>query len=413
MPALWIMSRACVITIGCRLNQYYSQMIREMLGKAGYEISGSDPDLVIINACAVTGRAERDTRKAARKALASSERVIVTGCPGESIRALGFQAMTYEELARELGIKNPEGISGFSGRARAYLRVQAGCDLSCAYCVVPRMRGPSVSRSTEEIIREAERLAGAGFKELVITGTQIGDWRDGNRGLAWLLGELLERIPGVRFRLSSVEPQYLNEELIGVMANAGWRVADHLHLPLQSGSDKVLSEMRRPYTLREYEEKALLALSAMPNLAIGTDVIVGFPTETESDFQNTLSFLRDFPLAYAHIFSYSKRPGTKAYHLGELDSRTLKMRVKTLLETDRTKRLEFSERFVGEELVVIGEKRVGDATLATSGNYLRMRVKGLTPGHLARVRMVSLGKGELVGRASCPPQNLEKNICQR
>ncbi len=407
------MPGARVITIGCRLNQYYSQLIGEMLERAGYEINGDDPDLVIVNACAVTGRAERDTRRAIRKALSVAKRVILTGCPGKSIRDMGAEIMTYEELANKLGVKIPEGISRFSGRARAYIRVQTGCDFSCAYCIVPRMRGHSVSRPFGEIIREAENLAAAGFKELVITGTQTGAWREGNHGLPWLLCQLLERIPGVRFRLSSFEPQYLSQELVDVMAGAGWRVADHLHLPLQSGSDKVLTEMGRPYTLKEYEEKALLALSAMPDLAIGTDIIVGFPTETDGDFRETLSLLRDFPFAYAHIFSYSRRPGTMAWELGEQKASLVKERVSLLLETDRANRLKFSERFIGKELVVVGERRTRGASLATSGNYLRLQVKGLAPGQLARVRMTSVGKGELVGAGPVPAQHKERNICQR
>ncbi len=373
-----------------------------MLAVAGYEIKEGEPDLIVVNACAVTGRAERDTRRATRRAMAIGKRVILTGCPGEGLRGLGPPIMTYEELSRELGVSLPEKISGFAGRARAYLRVQTGCDLSCSYCVVPRMRGPSASRPVRKILAEAESLAEAGFKDLVITGTQIGDWHEGKHGLAWLLTQLLERIPGVRFRLSSVEPQYLSTELVDVMASAGWRVAEHLHLPLQSGSDRVLTDMRRPYTLREYEERALTALSAIPIVAIGTDIIAGFPTETEGDFRETLSFLRDFPFAYAHIFSYSRRPGTRAYELRELDSSLVKQRVSLLLATDRVKRLKFSERFVGEDLVVIGEKKVDGATLATTGNYLRLRVKGLAPGCLARVRMTSVGEGELVGAGLVP-----------
>ncbi|MGB9590483.1 MAG: radical SAM protein, partial [Candidatus Hydrothermia bacterium] len=282
-------------------------------------------------------------------------------------------------------------------RARAYLRVQLGCDFSCAYCVVPRMRGPSVSRPFWEIIAEAENLASAGFREIVITGTQTGAWREGSRNLAWLLGQLIERLSGVRFRLSSIEPQYLNPELIEIMSGAGWRVADHLHLPLQSGSDRVLSEMGRPYTLREYEDKAFRALSAMPSLAIGTDIIAGFPAEADPDFQDTLSFLRDFPFAYAHIFSYSRRPGTRAWELGELDASLVKKRVRSLLETDQENRLKFAKRFVGAELVVVGEKRKAGVTFAISGNYLRLGVRGLTPGSLARVRMTRVGEAELIG----------------
>jgi len=415
------MRGARVITIGCRLNQYYSQLIREMLAKAGYDPQGEKPDLFVVNACAVTGRAERDTRRAVRKALSSARRVIVTGCPGESIHGLGAETMTYEGLARELGVEMPDGISGFAGRARAFLRIQSGCDFSCSYCVVPRLRGPSASRPFGELIREAENLALAGFKEIVITGTQTGDWRERGHGLSWLLAQLLERIPGVRFRLSSIEPQYLSPELVDTMAGAGWRVADHLHLPLQSGSDRVLSEMGRPYRLREYEERALMALSAMPGLAIGTDIIAGFPTETEKDFRETLSFLRDFPFAYAHIFSYSRRPGTRSFPLGEMASAVVKERVSSLLAVDRANRLKFAKRFVGKDLIVVGEKRSGGATLAISGNYLRLRVKGLEPGSLARVRMMGVGEGKLLGaepethprRVREPAPREEKEICRK
>lgn len=396
---------ARVITVGCKLNQYYSQIIREMLAKAE-----AGPELAIVNACAVTARAERDTRKAVRRALSSAKRVIITGCIGESLRGLGAKIMTYEELARELGVEMPKGITGFAGRARVFLRIQSGCDLSCSYCIVPRLRGPSVSRGFSEIIREAENLASAGFREIVITGTQTGDWKERGRGLAWLLAQLIERIPGVRFRLSSIEPQYLTRDLIDTMASCGWRVADHLHLPLQSGSDKVLAEMGRPYRLREYEERALIALSAMPGLAIGTDIIAGFPTETEKDFAKTLSFLKSFPFAYAHIFSYSKRPGTMSFPLGEMASRVVKERVRLLLAADRANRLKFAKGFIGKELVVVGERRHEGVSLALSGNYLRLRVKGLEPGSLARVKVIGLGEGELLEPLV---QNEEKETCQR
>lgn len=392
-----MMPGARVITIGCRLNQYYSQLIREMLARAGYDVRGTEPELVVVNACAVTGRAERDTRRAVRKALSGSKNVIVTGCPGNSIPDLGADVMGYEELARKLGIEMPEGISGFAGRARAYLRVQSGCDFSCAYCVVPRLRGPSASRAFGEIAAEAERLADAGFKELIITGTQIGDWHEGKRNLAWLLAQLTKRIHGVRFRLSSVEPQYMGPDLIDVMASAGWRIADHLHLPLQSGSDRILMEMGRPYTLGEYEKKARSAISAIPTLALGTDIIVGFPRETNENFNETFSFLRDFPFAYAHVFSYSARPGTRSFSLGEMPSAVVKERVRSLLAVDRANRLKFAESFIGEEMIVVGERRKDGATLATSGNYLRLRVRGLAPGCLARVRMTRMDEGELVG----------------
>jgi len=404
---------ARVITIGCRLNQYYSQLIREMLEQAGYDARRAEPELVVVNACAVTGRAERDTRRAVRKALAGAKKVIVTGCPGESVLAMGADVMTYQELARELGVIMPGGISGFAGRARAYLMVQSGCDFSCSYCVVPGLRGPSISRPFGEILSEAENLAAAGFKELVITGTQTGDWHEGKRDLVWLLAQLLERIAGVRFRLSSVEPQYLTPDLVDVIASAGWRVADHLHLPVQSGSNRVLGEMGRPYTLREYEKRAMAAISAIPTLALGTDVIAGFPTETHEDFRETLSFLADFPFAYAHVFSYSRRPGTRSFSLGEMPSAIVKERVSSLLAVDQANRLKFAKRFVGEELVVVGETRRARITLATSGNYLRLRVKGLAPGSLARVRVTRVGEGRLVGAGLVPALCKEKKICQR
>jgi threonylcarbamoyladenosine tRNA methylthiotransferase MtaB len=168
--------------------------------------------------------------------------------------------------------------------------------------------------------------------------------------------------------------------------------------------------MGRPYRLREYEERALIALSAMPGLAIGTDIIAGFPTETEKDFAETLSFLKSFPFAYAHIFSYSKRPGTMSFPLGEMASRVVKERVRLLLAADRANRLKFAKGFIGKELVVVGERRHEGVSLALSGNYLRLRVKGLEPGSLARVKVIGLGEGELLEPLV---QNEEKETCQR
>ena len=405
--------KALVQTVGCRLNQYYSQLIRETLVSAGYQLLSSEPeeaDLVVINACSVTSRAERDVRRKLHRAVElPNTTVILTGCASQELKgASGVEFMDYQQLAEHLGVQLARVVSGLSGRTRAQLRLQSGCDFRCSYCIVPQLRGGSVSRPLSEILQEASVMAEAGVPEMVLTGTQIGDWRARDMGLAELLKILTKEFPGIRFRLSSIEPTHITPQLIELMAQERDSIAPHLHVPLQSGSDKVLRDMNRPYDLKQYQQKVGLALREMPHMGLGTDIIVGFPTETREDFQASLSALKNTGFSYAHIFTYSPRPGTPAWVLGSLDPQLVRDRVREMKAVDTANRKAFAARFTGQELDVIGEVRVAHGTRGTSGNYIKVDVLGMRPGQRARVAITGPSDAGLMGRIT-----QEITPCQR
>ena len=380
-----------VVTVGCKLNQYYSQLIRESLLRAGFS-EAEEPALFIINACSVTHKAERDTRRKARK-FQKLGRVIITGCATEALKR-EFEYLPYEELLRALGAEPIRFVRGLRGRHRAYLRVQTGCDFRCSYCVVPLLRGPSVPRPVEEVLEEARALEEAGYREVVLVGAQIGDAK-----LEKLLPALLEATSRVRFRLSSLEAIYLTEELFEVVEAAGWRVARHFHVPLQSASDRVLKAMARPYSFGFYRERVLALKERFPDAGLGTDILAGFPTETEEDFRETLRALEELPFSRAHVFEYSPRPGTPAYNLKPLPPEVTKRRVHELIGVAREKARAFAESLVGKRLLVLSEGEKG-----TSGNFVRVRARFPKEGELFWVLAEEAQGPELVGRVLAPQE---------
>ncbi len=378
-----------VITVGCKLNQYYSQLIRESLLRAGFS-EAEEPALFIINACSVTHKAERDVRKKAR-ALSRRGRVIITGCATDALKA-EFEFLSYEELLRKLGAEPARWVRGLRGRHRAYLRVQTGCGFRCSYCIVPLLRGPSQVRALEEIVAEAKALEEAGYREVVLVGAQIGDAR-----LERLLPALLKATSRVRFRLSSLEALFLTEELFDVIESAGWRVCQHFHVPLQSASDKVLRDMARPYSFSFYEERVLALKERFPDAGLGTDILAGFPTESEEDFLKTLEALEKLPFTRAHVFEFSPRPGTPAARLKPLPPQITKERVRALIKVARRKEVEFVQSLVGKRHLVLSEGKVG-----TAGNFVRVEASFPKEGELFWVEAAEALEARLRGRVLGP-----------
>ncbi|MBI4725954.1 tRNA (N(6)-L-threonylcarbamoyladenosine(37)-C(2))-methylthiotransferase MtaB [candidate division TA06 bacterium] len=304
-----------------------TQLWRAALEQAG--LFGSGPnrptDFVLINTCTVTSAADQQARQTIRKIKKQNQKtkIVVAGCYGQ-INEKALKNLPQADLVvgrcnqdsvslvcREFGLTGesiPESIKSFSGRTRAFLKVQDGCDHRCSYCIVPLARGKSCSRELSSIMVEAGRLVGSGHKELVITGVRLGDFKPSLR----VLLKSIHDLPGLeRIRLSSLEPDDASDDLIETLAELP-KVARHLHLPLQSGDNKILKLMDRLYTVEYFSSLLSKIKKAIPEMTFGTDIIVGFPGEGEQEFGQSYNAVKDLPLSHLHIFTYSKRPQTKA-----------------------------------------------------------------------------------------------------
>jgi threonylcarbamoyladenosine tRNA methylthiotransferase MtaB len=322
-----------VHNIGCKLNRVESDELSAALLAAGALRSARDEaQLVIVNTCAVTGEAEAKTRKAIRQALASPLEpwVIATGCAvtlnQEAYRTLDArviiepdQQKAQETALKLLGLKGSPNAcltatirAGEGFNTRMGIKIQDGCGGVCSYCVVRVARGASRSMPLEKIQQQACSAEDAGVREIVLTGVNIGCYDDNGTELGHLLHSLLDVTTEARFRLSSLEPLQVTDELLSLMAASQGRICAHLHLPLQSGCDRTLEAMRRPYDTAFFAERVARARALMPGLALTTDVIVGFPTENDEDFSQSAEFCKRMRFSRMHVFRYSPRPGTPA-----------------------------------------------------------------------------------------------------
>lgn len=342
-----------VVNLGCKVNRVESDdFAARLLSQGASCVPLSEASLIIVNTCTVTGEAEKKTRKAVRQALRANDsaRVVVTGC------AAAIDPDTYASMSERVSVVPKGRLTSLFDEAvaaseslrvgaefptRVGVKVQDGCNNACTYCIVHVARGRAWSRPADEIIAEAVGLAQAGVREIVLTGINLGSYGFEGMTLADLLRRLLDATDdGVRFRISSVEPRDVHDDLIELMAQADGRICRHLHLPLQSGSPKVLKEMARPYKADYYKELVDKLYAAMPMLSLSTDVIVGFPGETEEDFQETLAMARYCRFSKMHTFRYSMREGTPAARRSD--------QVAPEAKADRAKRLEELERHLRE-----------------------------------------------------------------
>jgi threonylcarbamoyladenosine tRNA methylthiotransferase MtaB len=394
-------------TLGCRLNQAESDLMAEDLATHGMALAGSgeSPDVVVVNTCTVTREATKASRMAIRRAIRShpEARVVVIGCyavsdPDEVEAIEGVDAVLSnndkEHFAEVLGTKpalapllqigmRPRDTT-LPYRSRANLKVQTGCDEWCTFCIIPTTRGPLRSLDEDGLVAEARARAAAGARELVLTGVHLGKYgydRGGDeRDLIRLVRRLLD-IDGVwRLRLSSILSRHLTDELISFIADEP-RICRHLHVPLQSGDDGVLSAMHRPYDIDEYLSSVSRATVALPGLALATDIIVGFPGETDVAFEATMDVVRRVQFSKLHVFRYSARPGTAAAEMaGEVSPGVKKERSKRLIELGN----EIRGRFLGEHLnhsleVLVEDEREVDGTRVCSGqtdDYVRVWFEG-------------------------------------
>ncbi|MCI9494254.1 MAG: MiaB/RimO family radical SAM methylthiotransferase [Adlercreutzia mucosicola] len=363
--------RFSIVNLGCKVNQVESDAFEKLLGRASACYSAPEAaDLIIVNTCTVTGEAEKKTRKSVRQALRANDhaRVIVTGCAsaidptffaelGERVIVVPkaeMEAFLAELAADGSGFSGEGGAGLHHGHARIGIKVQDGCDNACTYCIVHVARGRATSRPAEAVVAEAVALAQSGVREIVLTGINLGSYDADGLDLADLCRRLLAETaelhapgePPCRFRIGSVEPMDVSMDLIGLLAEAGGRLCRHLHLPLQSGSSKVLREMGRPYDAEEYRQLVDYLRAMVPEIALTTDIIVGFPGETDEDFEDTCALARHVGFTKIHVFPYSRREGTPAAERsdqvppGEKAARAARLRVLTdeLAAADRAAR---------------------------------------------------------------------------
>jgi len=435
------------VTLGCKLNQFDSAAIEGELARRGYAArsDAACAEIVVINTCTVTHRADADARKQIRRVRRVNPdcRLLVTGCyaelDAEAIRALDGVDRVFGnpdkprigQILDDLDLRGPlhdtaavapRGDRGceemgdlfralhFGDRNRAYLKIQDGCRLACSYCIIPVVRGPSRSVPADEIERAALALFGQGYREIVLTGVNTGDYgRDLRRptNLASLLRRLLDVAGPNRLRLNSLEPLTVTDEIIRIMARDP-RLAPHLQVPLQSGSPAILRRMRRNYRLEAYLDRVERLRAAVPHAGLGADVIVGFPGETEALFRETYEFIKRSPLTYLHVFAWSPRPGTPASALsGRVPSAAVRERSARLRELAADKSLAFRRRFIGQKLdaVVLGPRKTDRRLRALTGNFIEVLLDtGSAPrGQLASVRIDSVERDQTQGQADGTP----------
>ncbi len=378
-------------SLGCKLNQAELQRLAQGLAQAGYRLvdSPAEADIYILNTCTVTHVADRKSRHLLRLArrLNPSVRLVATGCyahraPEELKEIDGVELVIGND--RKMSLLNlldiDSGKPGSSAtantrqasrRARAFLKIQDGCRNFCAYCIVPYVRTREVSVPADEIIAQIKAKAAAGFREVVLTGTEIGDYNHNGVDLAGLLQRILAGTDIRRIRLSSLQPHHISPSLVGLWRDP--RLCPHFHLSLQSGSDTMLKRMNRRYSTAGYRQAAALLRDSIPDVAITTDVIIGFPGETNAEFQESLEFCRQMRFARIHVFPFSTRPGTAAVTMPDQISVAVKKeRSQIMLSLAKESARSYRQSFLGKTMEALWEQKSGGVWSGLTGNYIKV-----------------------------------------
>ena len=403
------MTRFAIATLGCKVNQYDSAIIESRLRARGMERRdfGEQADVYIVNTCTVTDRADSESLRIARRArrLNPNARIVMTGClaqasPEVLSRAPEVDAVVglgrLDDLERAVASGAGERVMvsnlrkekapielaavALDGHTRAFLKLQEGCDQFCTFCIVPFSRGTSRSVEPRRVIAALDDLHVRGFKEVILSGVHLGGYGkdlDPQVELADLLEMIAERCPIERVRISSLDPEELSDRIVEVISQSN-KFCPHVHLPLQAGEDEILSRMRRRYQRDYFRDRVERVIGAWPDAAIGTDLIVGFPGETERHFESYFNFVEALPLAYFHVFPYSVRAGTTAAKFSDrVKPADIKRRAAAMRTLGEAKRIRFAMRFNGTKLKVLLEERGADGRLTGySRNYVRVLTNG-------------------------------------
>jgi threonylcarbamoyladenosine tRNA methylthiotransferase MtaB len=378
-------------TVGCKLNQAESQLFARQFAQAGYRLVPADngADVYILNTCTVTHVADGKCRRLLNQARRRNPDalVVAVGCYVERARQDlarldgvdmvldNSQKMNLVPLLEESGYLSRASAMAASAnadfRTRAFVRVQDGCNNFCSFCIVPLVRGRERSVPVDQVIAEVNKRVTGGDKEVVLTGTEIGAYSDKDMGLEGLLKRIMEETGITRLRLSSLQPQEITPELLGLWDDE--RLCRHFHLSLQSGSDAVLERMGRRYSAADYKRAVDLIRKAVPGAAITTDVIVGFPGESEAEFQESYKFAKQTRFSRIHVFPYSPRPGTQAAAMpGKLEDRVKQERSRKMLALGRAGVRNFKRRFLGKTVMVLWEKETCGVWSGFTDNYIRV-----------------------------------------
>lgn len=392
---IFLKMRVRIETLGCKMNFVESERLAEKLTKMGFEITDKNFEYSIVNTCTVTSIADKKSRGKINN-LAKKSKVIITGCAPKVDKA-DWQ----KKYPNTIVCKNEKEILNFFGkietqkaknifnpsRTRVYVEIQNGCDNYCSYCIIPFARGKSKNRKLAEIITEIQNLEKQGYKEIVLTGINLASWGAGStrkpqeNKFASLLQEILDKTKMLRIRVSSVGPEYLNDDFFEVFKNE--RICDHLHISMQSGSPEILKKMNRGHNLEKIYEVCKKAKEVRKNVAITTDIIVGFPSETEKDFQKSIELVQNLKLAKVHVFPYSIRKGTVAAKMPQVDEKIKKQRAEKLRKIADKLRKDFIKKNIGKTLEVLFEH---DETGLTT-NYIRVKNIGTKENEIEKIRL--------------------------
>lgn len=392
-----------IVTFGCKVNQYESNMMKErMLSSNFFYVENiSEANIIVVNTCSVTNVADKKCLKMIRRIKREypNSILVVAGCSSQNKQEI------YENLDIDILIGNKDKskidillkeyikthkryvkfyndrkldfedmlISDYN-HIRAFIKIEDGCDNFCSYCIIPYVRGSVRSKNFETVIKEAKLLTQKGHKEIVLTGIHTGHYMDNGYDLTDLINELSKIEDLLRIRISSIEITELNDKFLN-MLSTNKKVCDHLHIPLQAGSDEILKKMNRKYDLKYYKEKIKKIRMIRPNISITTDIIVGFPYETDKLFNETLEFSRKMNFSKIHVFPYSIRLGTSAANMpNQVDESIKKERVKKLMDLSETMEKEYYNKFVGKELDILVEECDNNVSIGHSSNYLMIRL---------------------------------------
>ncbi len=435
------MKHALVHTLGCKVNQCESAALASLLDAAGFQAAGKNQtaDVVVVNTCTVTGKAAMQSRQTIRQAIRRhpGAKIVVTGCyaqtaPAEiqSIEGVSLvvghadklhiaQMLVQNQLRSHAPqlvhrpIAEPHTFSPLpsiapGNRTRAFLKIQDGCNAYCSYCIVPHARGRSRSMSMDEIRHHLQQLGALGYREVVLTGIHLGAYGrdfDPPLSLEALLSDIIPDCPGIRLRLSSIEPTEINDGILQYMAPAHPPVCPHLHIPLQSGDNTILKRMGRPYSRETFREVIQNAHRTLPQAAIGIDVLVGFPGESDSAFEQTYTLIEELPVCYLHVFPFSPRKGTPAAKFNEkVAEETIKARCVRLRQLGDRKKTIFYQSHLGKQVEVLvetaGDPLTGGAK-GHSANYIPVIVRdgAVSANTIVSVRIEHMDEeGRLFGR---------------
>lgn len=420
-------------TLGCKVNQYETEAMQKLFEAAGYEFAEeiSSANVVVINTCTVTAVSSQKSRQMIRRAAKENCVLVVVGCYAQSEpeeiskidgvdviigtkdrvhivelveKALNNRGEKIFQVGNVDDLRDFEELPHTPHRTRAFLKIEDGCNNFCSYCIIPYVRGRVRSRSLESIRSECLELKATGYKEIVLTGIHIGAYgRDFQNKINLIdaVKTVLDAANPLRLRLGSLESAEMSDALIDLIKNDG-RICNHVHLPLQSGSDEILKAMRRPYSTKNFAELTARLVKEIPEISIGTDLIVGFPSETDKHFDETINFIQGQPFSKIHVFPYSARAGTVAATLpNQIPPQIKKVRAGRAIEISREKSKIFCERLIGRTVEIIAETSTDGLVDGLTKNYVRVYVpdKNIPLGEVIKVKVEKIFKDGVIGAA--------------